>query len=205
VIDWVLVPTAYLIGSVQWGIYVVKLTARVDVRTIGSGKTGTTNVLRASGKRAAVAVLVADAAKGASVVALARVISDDTSLHALVAAAVISGHIWPILAGFKGGRGIATGMGTVAALLPLSPLIALGVFIPVVAGTRYVSLGSVLAVVTIIVIFAVNAFVLEGPVPYLWFVLGMGSIVIWMHRDNIKRLVAGTERRIGRPVSPTPE
>jgi len=83
VIDWLLVPVAYLIGSVQWGIYIVKLTTRVDVRSVGSGKTGTTNVLRASGKRAAIVVLLMDAAKGAGIVALARLISDDTSLHAL--------------------------------------------------------------------------------------------------------------------------
>jgi glycerol-3-phosphate acyltransferase PlsY len=205
VIDWLLVPIAYLVGSVQWGIYVVQLTTRVDVRTVGSGKTGTTNVLRAAGKRAAVVVLLADAAKGAAIVMLARVISDDTSLHALVATAVITGHIWPILAAFKGGRGIATGMGTIAALEPITPLVGLAVFIPVVAGTRYVSLGSVLAVLTIMVAFTVNVLVFDGPVPYLWFVLGKGSVVIWMHRDNIKRLAAGTERRIGRPASPAPE
>jgi glycerol-3-phosphate acyltransferase PlsY len=205
VIDWLLVPVAYLIGSVQWGIYIVKLTTRVDVRSIGSGKTGTTNVLRASGKRAAIVVLLMDAAKGAGIVALARLISDDTSLHAVVSAGVIIGHIWPILAGFKGGRGIATGMGTVAALAPITPLIGLAIFVPTVAGTRYVSLGSVLAVFAIMTTFTVGVLAFNTPLPYLWFVLGMGSVVIGMHRDNIRRLLAGTERRIGRSASPTTE
>jgi len=205
VIDWLLVPVAYLIGSVQWGIYIVKLTTRVDVRSVGSGKTGTTNVLRASGKRAAIVVLLMDAAKGAGIVALARLISDDTSLHAAVSAGVIMGHIWPILAGFKGGRGIATGMGTVAALSPVTPLIGLAVFVPTVAGTRYVSLGSVLAVFAIMTTFTVGVLAFNTPLPYLWFVLGMGSVIIGMHRDNIRRLLAGTERRIGRSASPTTE
>jgi glycerol-3-phosphate acyltransferase PlsY len=196
-IDWLLVPTAYLIGSFQWGLYVVLLTKRIDVRTVGSGKTGTTNVLRTSGKGAAVLVLLADAAKGLGVVVLARVLSDDTSLHAAVSAAVIAGHIWPVLAGFKGGRGIATGLGTVGGLDPVSPFIGLAAFIPVVAGTRYVSLGSVLGVLALMITFAVRAAVFDGPLPYVWFVLGMGSVVIGMHRDNIRRLVAGTERRIG--------
>jgi glycerol-3-phosphate acyltransferase PlsY len=204
-IDWLLVPIAYLVGSVQWGLYVVRLTTRVDIRTVGSGKTGTTNVLRASGKRAAVVVLLMDAAKGTGVVALARLLSDDTSLHAIVAAAVIIGHIWPVLAGFKGGRGIATGVGTIAALAPITPLIGIAVFVPTVAGTRYVSLGSVLAVLAIMITFTVGVLVFDTPLPYLWFVLGMGSVVIGMHRDNIKRLIAGTERRIGKTASPTPE
>ena len=200
-IDWLLVPVAYLIGSVQWGLYVVHLTTRVDVRTVGSGKTGFTNVLRTSGKRAAVVVLLADAAKGIAIVVLAHIISDDTSLHALGAAGVITGHIWPVLAGFKGGRGIATGVGTIIALEPVSALIALGVFILVVAVSRYVSLGSILGVLTAMIAFSVSSLAFDGPLPYLWFVLGMGTVIIGMHRDNIKRLLAGTERRIGHSSS----
>ena len=200
-IDWLLVPIAYLIGSVQWGLYLVMWTKRVDIRTLGSGKTGTTNVLRASGKSAAVTVLLADAAKGFGAVALARLLSDDPILHALVGTGVIAGHIWPVLAGFKGGRGIATGLGTISALGIFAPVLGLGIFIPVVAITRYVSLGSVLAVSGVIVLFGARALFFDLHIAYFLFTLGAGGLIIVMHRDNIKRLLAGTERRLGRPVA----
>lgn len=195
--EWLLVPAAYLIGSVQWGLYVVRITKRIDVRTVGSGKTGTTNVLRSAGRSAAVLVLVGDAAKGLSVALAARAISDDTALHAAAAAAVIVGHIFPVLAGFKGGRGIATGLGTIAGLGVWGPAIGLLVFIPVVAVTRYVSLGSVLGVATTMVVFAAQTIWFGGPVPYLLFVASCGTLIIAMHRGNIERLIAGKERRIG--------
>ena len=195
--DWLLVPVAYLIGSVQWGLYVVKLTKRVDVRTVGSGKTGTTNVLRSAGKTAAVVVLLADAAKGLSVALVAQAISDDSALHAAAAAAVIVGHIFPVLAGFRGGRGIATGFGTIIGLGIWGPAIGLLVFIPVVAITRYVSLGSVLGVLTIMAVFTTQTIWFDGPVAYLAYVLGCGSLIIGMHKDNVRRLIAGSERRIG--------
>ncbi len=198
--DWLLVPVAYLIGSVQWGLYVVLWTKRVDIRTVGSGKTGMTNVLRTSGKAAAITVLLADAAKGFGAVMLARVVSDDASLHAAVGTAVIAGHIWPVLAGFKGGRGIATGLGTISALGVLAPLVGLAIFIPVVAVTRYVSLGSVLGVSAVIVLFAVRMTFFDLHMAYFLFTLGAGGLIIVMHRDNIRRLLAGTERRIAKPV-----
>lgn len=196
-IAWLLVPAAYIIGSVQWGLYLVRLTNQVDVRTIGSGKTGTTNVLRAAGKFAAAIVLVADATKGYAIVLLARTVSDNDYLQGAVLAAVIAGHIWPILASFKGGRGIATGVGAIAGLDPSSAGIALSVFIPVVIISRYVSLGSVLSVLAAIITFGVNAFAFDKPLPHFWFVLLMGIIIIGMHHDNLRRLVAGTERRLG--------
>lgn len=199
--EWLLVPIAYLIGSVQWGLYVVMLTKRVDIRTVGSGKTGTTNVLRASGKVAAVTVLLADAAKGFGAVALARVISDEPILHALVGTGVIAGHIWPVLAGFKGGRGIATGLGTISALWLWAPIVGLGTFIPVVAATRYVSLGSVLSVSAVIVVFGVRTLFFDLHLAYFLFTLGAGGLIIVMHRDNMRRLIAGTERRLGKRVT----
>lgn len=195
--DWLLVPVAYLIGSVQWGLYVVQLTKGLDVRTVGSGSTGTTNVLRSAGKTAAIIVLAADAAKGVSVVLLAKAVSDDPALHAAAAAGVILGHIFPVLAGFKGGRGIATGFGTIAVLGVWGPAMGLLIFIPTVAITRFVSLGSVLAVVTTMVVFGAQTIWFDGPAAYLFYVLGCGSLIIGMHRENIKRLISGSERRIG--------
>jgi glycerol-3-phosphate acyltransferase PlsY len=199
--EWLLVPVAYLIGSVQWGIYVVKLTKGLDVRTVGSGSTGTTNVLRSAGKTAAIVVLLADAAKGLSVALIAKTVSDDPSLHAAATAGVIIGHIFPILAGFKGGRGIAAGVGTIAGLGLWGPAMALLVFISVVAITRYVSLGSVLAVVTTMIVFGAQAIWFDGSVAYLIYVLGCGSLIIGMHRENIKRLISGNEPRIGQSVT----
>ena len=194
---WLLVPVAYLVGSLQWGLYLVRITRRVDIRTEGSGKTGTTNVLRTAGKSAAAMVLLADVAKGAAVTLAARAISDDTAVHAAAAGAVVVGHIWPVLAGFRGGRGIATGLGAIMGLDPWS-LIALAVFGPVVAATRYVSLGSILGVLTVIGAFALRATLFDAPFPYLWFATGTGGLIIVMHRDNIMRLLQGRERRIGR-------
>jgi glycerol-3-phosphate acyltransferase PlsY len=199
VIEWLLVPIAYLVGSVQWGLYVVLWTKRVDIRTLGSGKTGTTNVLRASGKGAAITVLLADFVKGLGAVLLSTVISDDPVLHAVVGTGVIAGHIWPVLAGFKGGRGIATGLGTVSALGPLGPLLGLAVFIPLVMATRYVSLGSVVSVVAVIVLYGLRALFFDLHVAYFLFTLWAGGLIILMHRDNMKRLLAGTERRVGKP------
>ena len=199
-IEWALVPVGYLVGSVQWGLYVVLLTKRVDVRTVGSGKTGTTNVLRTSGKGAAVVVLLADAAKGLGMVLLARALSDDPVLYAAVSAAVIVGHIWPVLAGFKGGRGIATGLGTISGLEPWAFVVGLATFIPIVAVTRYVSLGSVLSVAAVMVLIVVRWRAGDVPLAVLVYVLGCGSLIIGMHRDNIKRLFAGTEHRIGQRV-----
>jgi glycerol-3-phosphate acyltransferase PlsY len=198
--EWVLVPVAYLAGSIQWGLYVVHLTRRMDVRTVGSGKTGTTNVLRTAGKTAAAIVLLADAGKGLTMALVARVISDDPVLHAAVATAVVVGHIWPVFAGFRGGRGIATGFGTALGLDVWATLAGLLVFIPTVALTRYVSLGSVLGVATVIVALGARAIAFDVPAPYALFALVAGSLVIAMHHDNIKRLIAGTERRIGQPA-----
>jgi len=195
--EWILVPVAYLFGSVQWGLYVVKLTKRIDVRTVGSGKTGTTNVLRSAGKAAAIVVLLADALKGVSIALLAQVISGDPALHAAAAAAVIIGHIFPVLAKFRGGRGIATGLGTLIGMGLWIPASGLLVFIPVVAITRYVSLGSVLGVTTAVALIAVQTMWFDGPVAYLAHGLGSGSLIIGMHRENIKRLISGSEHRIG--------
>ena len=142
-------------------------------------------------------MLAGDAGKGLSVALVARAISDDTALHAVAAAAVIVGHIFPVLAGFKGGRGIATGLGTIAGLGVWGPAIGLLVFIPVVAVTRYVSLGSVLGVATTMVFFTAQTIWFGGPVPYFLFVASCGTLIIAMHRGNIQRLIAGKERRIG--------
>ena len=197
---WLLVLAGYLAGSVQWGLVVVRLTSRIDLRTQGSGKTGMTNVLRTTGKLAAVAVRVGDAGKGLAVGVAARVLTDDASVHAVTAAAAIVGHVWPVFARFRGGRGIATGLGTSLTLDPWTALLGSAVFLPTVAVTRYMSLGSILSVVAVGATFAVRAAVFDAPLAYVWFAAGAGTLVISMHRDNIRRLLTGTERKIGARV-----
>ena len=194
---WGLVPLAYVIGSVPWGLLVVRLIRRVDVRDYGSGKTGGTNVLRSAGKGAAVLVLAADAGKGAAVVALAMAMTSSDSVPAAAAGAAVAGHVWPLFAGFRGGRGIATGVGVSLVLEPWIGLMGLAAFAPVVLLTRYVSLGSMCGVVAIATTFVVTAILDEQPTAYLGFAIATGSLVLFMHRDNVRRLLAGEERRLG--------
>ena len=195
--EWALVPAAYLLGSVQPGLLVVRLTLGRDVRDLGSGKTGMTNVLRAAGKRAAAVVLIMDVAKGALPPLLAGALSGDPRLEAAAAAAALTGHVFPVFAGFRGGRGVAPGVGAAAALLPWSSVAGVAAFAPAVLLTRYVSLGSVLGVAAAMGAFAVAAAAFGQPLPHLWFALVCGPLIIAMHRDNIGRLLRGEERRLG--------
>ena len=194
---WWLVPLAYLAGSIPWGLLTVRVLKNVDVRDYGSRKTGVTNVLRTAGKVPAILVLAADTGKGVLMVVAVRLMTDDAAVHAAVTGAVLVGHIWPVFAGFRGGRGIAPGMGTTAALDPWSALAGVSLFVPVVLTTRYVSLGSIIAVLVIVVFFVTTAAAKVHPAAYLTYVVPGAVLVLWMHRDNIRRLLKGTERRFG--------
>ncbi len=194
---WWLVPLAYGAGSVQWGLLAVRALRGVDVREHGSGKTGVTNVLRTAGRLPAAFVLLADAGKGVAMVLTARALSADPWLHALVALAVLAGHVWPVFARFRGGRGIAPGVGTAASLDPWMALVGLGVFLPVVALTRYVSLGSALSTAAVAAAFGGMTAAGAAPVHYLWYALAGSALILWAHRDNIRRLADGTERKLG--------
>ena len=194
--EWLLVPAAYLLGSVQPGLLLVRLVMRRDVREVGSGKTGMTNVMRAAGKKAAALVFVLDVAKGVLPVLVAASISDDAWLEAATATVVVVGHVFPVFAGFRGGRGVATGVGAASALLPWAGIAGI-VFVPVVLLTRYVSLGSILGVAAVFAGFVVAMVSYDLPTPHFVFALIIGPLIIGMHRDNIVRLLRGTERRIG--------
>ncbi len=195
--EWALVPAAYLLGSVQFGLLVARLAIGRDVRELGSGKTGVTNVLRAAGKRAAAVTLALDLAKGAAPPLLADRLSGDPWLEAAAAAAALIGHIFPVFAGFRGGRGVAPGVGAAAALLPWAGVAGVAAFAPAVLLTRYVSLGSALGVAAAMGAFIVAATAFDQPAPHLWFALACGPLIIAMHRDNIGRLLRGEERRLG--------
>ena len=194
--EWLLVPVAYLLGSVQPGLLLVRLVMRRDVREVGSGKTGMTNVMRAAGKKAAALVFVLDVAKGVLPVLVAASVSDDAWLEAATATVVVVGHVFPVFAGFRGGRGVATGVGAASALLPWAGIAGI-VFVPVVLLTRYVSLGSILGVAAVFAGFVVAMVSYDLPTPHFVFALIIGPLIIGMHRDNIVRLLRGTERRIG--------
>ncbi len=194
--EWLLVPAAYLLGSVQPGLLLVRLLLRRDVREVGSGKTGMTNVMRTAGKKAAALVFVLDVAKGVLPVLVAAEVSGDVWLEAATATVVVVGHVFPVFAGFRGGRGVATGVGAASALLPWAGIAGI-VFVPVVLLTRYVSLGSVVGVGAVFAGFVVAMVAYDLPTPHFVFALIVGPLIIGMHRDNIVRLLRGTERRIG--------
>ncbi|MBI2851241.1 MAG: glycerol-3-phosphate acyltransferase [Chloroflexi bacterium] len=202
----------YLLGSIPFGLLIARQFAKVDIRTVGSGKIGSTNVLRTAGKKAAALSLFLDGMKGAIAVLLAALIFGrnylvvgDFGLGLLVAQclgglAAIAGHNWSIFLKFKGGRGVATFFGSLAALSPVVALFGGQVFAIGVGLTRFASLGSIAGAVGTYTIL-IPLTLLDGfPVEYLVFSLIGTIVIIYMHRDNISRLLAGKERRVGEKV-----
>jgi glycerol-3-phosphate acyltransferase PlsY len=192
--NWILVIFAYLLGSVPSGVVVARLMGGGDPRSGGSGNIGATNVLRTLGKKAAVATLAGDVLKGVIPVLIARAIlpSGSPALY-LVAVAAILGHDFSFLLAFKGGKGVATTFGTLAALSPTVALLCLATWISVVVVTRYSSAGA-LSSASLSPLFAL--FVVKDGVFALFCVLA-AALLIFMHRENIVRLMAGTESRVG--------
>jgi glycerol-3-phosphate acyltransferase PlsY len=135
---------AYLAGSIPVGVVVARLTGGVDPRTVGSGRTGGTNALRALGRGRAVLVVCGDLLKGALPVLMARFLTGDPLVEVLCGASAVAGAIWSVFAGFRSGRGVATGVGTMLVIQPVAVLLATPVFIGAILITRYVSLGSLL-------------------------------------------------------------
>lgn len=200
----------YLLGSIPFGVIITKRSARIDVREVGSGKIGTTNVLRAAGKKAAAMVVILDIAKGALAAILAGflfkwnyVAGGDTSwlmvysAQVLAAFAAIIGHTWPIFVKFRGGRGVATFFGGLVALCPPAALFGGEVLILGAGLTRYMSVGSIAGAVSSYVLLTPLTLVYGFPVVYLGYALAGTIFIIVMHRDNIARLLAGTERKLG--------
>ena len=166
-IHWLVIPGSYLIGSVSWGLIIGKLTRGIDVRDHGSGSTGSTNVLRTLGPRLGAFVFVLDVSKGILAILVAKIIGDEPLIDGLAALAVIIGHNWPIFSRFKGGRGIAPAVGALTILAPTATIIAIVAFIPSVLITRYVSLGSILAVASAVITMPILAFLDMAPWEYL--------------------------------------
>jgi acyl phosphate:glycerol-3-phosphate acyltransferase len=181
---------AYLIGSVPFGLILTRLAGAGDVRQIGSGNIGATNVLRTGRRGLALATLALDVLKGALPVWLAyRYLGPDMAVVAGLGA--VLGHCFPVWLKFKGGKGVATAAGVVAALTPAVAAIALGVFALVVVATRYVSLGSILGAIAA----APGAWLL-GHVQAAELYLLLALIIVVKHAGNIRRLAQGNESRL---------
>lgn len=188
---------AYLTGSIPVGIVVARVTGGTDPRTIGSGRTGGTNALRALGRKWAAVVVVGDLLKGALPVVVARVVTDgDPLTEVLCGGAAVAGAIWSIFAGFRSGRGVGTGVGTMLVIQPIAVLLAAPVFVLVILLTRYVSLGSLLGSAAMLpAMLLVFMLVPDTPLPYVIY-SAVGAAFIWLaHADNIDRLIHGTERK----------
>jgi glycerol-3-phosphate acyltransferase PlsY len=187
---------AYLAGSIPVGVFVARAAGGVDPRTIGSGRTGGTNALRALGPRWAAVVVVGDLLKGALPVILARIVTGDPLVEVLCGVSAVAGAIWSVFAGFRSGRGVGTGVGTMLVIQPVAVLLATPVFIIVILLTRYVSLGSLLGSAAMLpAMLLVLLVVPDTPLPYVLY-SAVGAALIWMaHADNIDRLLHGTERK----------
>jgi len=194
--------TGYLLGSIPFGYILVRIVRGEDIRLIGSGNIGATNVARKS-PALGVLTLLLDALKGSAAVALAYLLSGAVGigptpygLMSLAALCAVLGHVFPIWLKFRGGKGVATGLGSFLMIAPTAVLIAAAVFLVVVLASRYVSLGSILAVAA----FPVLVWILHqygGVRTALLFMTGASLLIIAKHHDNIRRLTTGTEHKLG--------
>jgi glycerol-3-phosphate acyltransferase PlsY len=192
---------AYLLGGVPWGLLLGRWLRGIDLREYGSGSTGATNAARTLGWRVSAAVFVLDLAKGAGAVVLARALTGDPLVEALAGVAAIAGHCWSPYIRFSGGRGVATGIGGALAIAPWTLLLMVPIGLITIALTRYVSLASLIGTLAVPVGIIVG--VALGWLPAAAIVYGVAgaAIIVVMHRGNIQRLLAGTERRLGERVA----
>lgn len=184
---------SYLIGSIPTGYLLVRLAGKKDVRQFGSGSTGATNVLRVGGWKTALPVALVDVLKGFLPVVLAGRWFDDPVFAALCGLLAVVGHCFPFAIGFRGGKGVATSLGAYAAIAWAPVLGGAGLFLVVVGLTRYVSLGSILASLAIPVIL----YFAGGPPAVAGVALAIAVLVVVRHGGNIRRLINGTERKLG--------
>ena len=191
-----LVLAAYLLGSISFAVLVVRSKTGRDIRAEGSGNAGATNVLRAHGKKLALLVALLDVAKGAAAVLLMRLVTADPRWAAAAGLAAVLGHVLPVFYSFRGGKGVATAVGAFAVLTPIALVVSLGVFVLIVAATRYVSLASV---VSMALLPAIAGALFGAPRAIVTAAAATALVVIAKHLPNLKRLAAGTERKLGKP------
>lgn len=184
---------SYLLGAIPFGLLFGRMLGSIDVRTVGSGNIGATNVLRSAGKGAAVLTLLADGGKGFLPVLLAPHVASDAALPVMAGIAAIIGHNFPVYLGFKGGKGVATSFGVALAVSPWAGCACLITWLAAALIWRYSSLAALVSFALLPVILFITK---DDDMPRLLglFVFGM---IYYRHRENIKRLLAGTEPRIG--------
>jgi glycerol-3-phosphate acyltransferase PlsY len=200
---------SYLVGSIPFSIIVTRLIKGIDIREYGSKNAGATNVFRVLGPVPGISVLLLDATKGLVAVLLIAKISlgdavnlDPVYLKLLAAVCATLGHVYTIFAGFKGGKGIGTGAGALLGLIPREVGLSLIVFGLIVGVTRYISLGSLAAATFISLLVLVEKFILKVEIPLILILVcwGLTVLVFYTHRENIRRLLNKTERKIGEKV-----
>lgn len=208
------IPLGYFLGAIPFGLVVGKLARAIDVRQYGSGKIGFANVLRTVGFRAGVVVLVADIAKAALAVLLARLIVGSGTLNVgdlsldfqgaqvMAALAAIMGHNWSVYIKFQGGRGFDPFLGGLIAMSPPVGAACGAITVIVIILSRYVSLGSILGTLSGVAAMAPLVVADRQPAEFLAYTVVAASLVLFQHRDNIRRLLAGTERKLGERAEP---
>jgi len=195
-ISYALVVFAYLLGSIPVGVILARARG-TDPRQVGSGNIGATNVMRAAGKVTGALTLVGDMLKGLLPVVVALGFNQPGFVVAAVGLAAFAGHLYPLFLKFRGGKGVATALGVYLALDPLAVVVAIVVFLLVLIKWRYVSLGSLVGVALMPFLLCLH----NAPSHYIYLVLVVGVVIFIKHADNIRRLIAGTENKIGRSKS----
>ena len=187
----------YLLGSIPFAFLLSRRLRGIDIRLAGSGNVGAANVLRTSGLGAALAVMALDLAKGAGSVLIVQRWAAGDGAPAAAGLAAIVGHIYPVWLRFRGGKGVATACGAFGVLIPavVAPVVA--IFLIVVWMTRFISLGSVVATLSLGPI----AYALHAPAPIVAASAGAAAVIVFRHRSNLARIRRGTERRIGQRVA----
>ena len=190
----------YLLGSVPWGYIVYRIRTGRDIREYGSGKIGTSNMFRTSGKYIGFSVLILDCLKGGIAVLVTSNLIYNNWIMVLMWLLVVAGHNWSVFLGFKGGRGIAPALGSLLILTPVSAALALLVFLPVTFISKYLSLGSILGVVMAVVsAWILTALDWYSPTVSIYATI-VGIMILFQHRDNMQRIMTRTERKIGQPA-----
>lgn len=204
----------YLLGSIPFGVLISRRSTGTDIRQVGSGKIGMTNVLRTAGKKAAALSLILDMVKGALAVILAELIFEGGHVvwygegllwttrvaQVLAALAAIGGHSWSVFLKFKGGRGVATFIGGLFAMCWPAAVVGGGIMIIVGYLSRYMSLGSISGAITAFIMLIALTILQPYHLAYVFYAMICAIFIFVMHRDNIMRLVTGTERRLGENI-----
>ena len=200
ILELLVLILAYILGSIPFGVVLGKIVKSIDVRELGSGSMGMTNVIRTVGIYTGIAVLILDMLKSILAIYLAILIVDSSLIVSLSGVLAITGHIWPVFSKFRGGKGTACGWAGLIFLSPISGLIASIVVLFLIAITRYVSLGSITASVVGSIFLVILCLTGNAPLPYMWFGV-LGTILIaFRHKDNILRLIKGQERKLGQKI-----